>query len=271
MKKLSNVVFVLILIIALLCFGIYALKIIRAENGAKPVISIEGEEITISVKDGADALLRGVSAFDNEDGDVTDLIVVESFSEFDADMKRSVVYVGFDSDGNVTRASRKISYSDYVSPEFDISEQINVTSWDDNAIISKVKATDCLDGDISSKIMISSYEQMDSTLGLYYVNFEVKNSAGDVSTASAAVVYNNISKNLPVITLKRNIVVVEKGSALDPSDYLEGVEYPVGKGDGTVIVKGSVDTSVPGSYIVEYSATSSNGFTGYAYLTVIVR
>ena len=46
-----------------------------------PVITLETEELEISVKDKRDVLLRGVTAYDKKDGDITDKVLVESVSK----------------------------------------------------------------------------------------------------------------------------------------------------------------------------------------------
>ena len=81
---MKNIKFILTV---LLLIGLYALflvgfKIYNNTENEAPVISIQDEILTVSVKDKENALLQGVSASDSEDGDLTSKIVIDSISEF---------------------------------------------------------------------------------------------------------------------------------------------------------------------------------------------
>ena len=70
-----------------LLIGLYALfivgnKIFSNTNNSAPIITIKDEILTVSVKDKEKALLKGVSASDAEDGDLTSKIVIEITSQF---------------------------------------------------------------------------------------------------------------------------------------------------------------------------------------------
>ena len=54
---------------------------LQADN-SQPVITMESESLTVSVKDGDSALLEGVTAEDAGDGDLTDKIFIESRRNF---------------------------------------------------------------------------------------------------------------------------------------------------------------------------------------------
>ncbi|MCD7946043.1 MAG: DUF5011 domain-containing protein [Clostridiales bacterium] len=94
-----------------------AVNIIQKAEGQDggPVISVPDETLTVSIEDGEDTLLQGVTAQDGRDGDVTSSVLVESISNFYGDEKRLVTFAAFDSDGNVTKATRAIQYSDYTA------------------------------------------------------------------------------------------------------------------------------------------------------------
>ena len=78
-----------------------------------PVITCETDELTVSVEDGSDALLEGLTAWDDRDGDLTGEIRVASLSRFNAQRQRTVNYVVFDAAGQPGQAQRTLTYTDY--------------------------------------------------------------------------------------------------------------------------------------------------------------
>lgn len=238
----------------------------------------EAPEITVpdanvfSAAEGQSALLRDVSAYDREDGDLTDSVVVESVSAFDPDGRRTVVYAVCDSDRHVTKVRREITYNDYRSPEFSLKTQLcftgNVTA---SAILGAVKANDVLDGDLSDHIKIDSYISGDAydTVGLSVVN-----SAGDISKVSLNLSLVATMNGLPRVELSDYVVYLPKNGTFNPTSYLRrvmvsGEENPALM--GRVHVTSSVDPGTAGSYTVAYEVTADTGITGISYMTVIVK
>ena len=156
---MKNIKFILTI---LLLIGLYALFLVgfklynKTENEA-PIISIQNEILTVSVKDKENALLQGVSASDTEDGDLTSKIVVDSISEFDEKNYRTVTYVVFDNDDQMAKATRRIKYSDYSAPVFDVESPLMFYNSSTNSeIIKYVSAYSSLDGNISSSILVEN-------------------------------------------------------------------------------------------------------------------
>lgn len=89
-----------------------------------PVIFYPEGVLEISVQDGEEALLQGVTAKDDKDGDVTGSILVEKLSGFDGENRREVTYAAFDSDGNVAKATREIVYTDYTPIRFQLNHSL---------------------------------------------------------------------------------------------------------------------------------------------------
>ena len=69
-----------------------------------PVITIEEEMIEVSLKSTDEELLKGVTAHDEKDGDLTDKIIIESISRFKEKGISKVIYAVCDSNNNVSRA-----------------------------------------------------------------------------------------------------------------------------------------------------------------------
>ena len=248
-----------------------------------PQITSDTEVLEISVESDEDALLEGLTAYDNKDGDLTDSIMVYGKSFFTEKGTITVDYVVFDSDYNVASFSRKVCYTDYTSPEFAVDEVLYFGENTSEDIEDYVTAVDVLDGDITDSVRVDTSELDTETAGTYTVTFSVTNSYGDTSELEVYVTIGETSRQYGVI-LKSSLVYIDKGSSFDAEEYIDkyissqGEELDV-EGlsvyeDGYYVLDvdadSDVDTKTPGTYTVKYSwSTSSTG--GSAYLTVVVR
>lgn len=273
-KRISVISFA---IVTVLFTAFRVLEIVGADNEA-PVITVEGESIEVSVEASEKELLKGVTAMDNEDGDVSDSIVVEKISKF-VNNKRTITYAVCDSSNNYGRATREITYKDYTSPKFTLKEPLIFYDRSDSDWSSKVGAYDVIDGDISRnvKMNIESYNE-----NSYDLDFWVTNNAGDTSHLKAkARLYENKS-NLAEIFLKEYLIYVKVGEDIKASEYLDGANlgsshYPINYsgGSGTIYIgdisiENNVDINKPGIYTITYSL-SINGYSGSVDLIVVVE
>ncbi len=274
-----------------------------------PAIQMESDEIQVSVQDPEEALYQGVTVIDAKDGDVTDSLAIESISEFVEPNTRIINYVAFDSDNQVGKKSRMLTYSDYVSPHFILNEPLKIPATNQNTdILGMVGATDCLDGDISNQIIFS--EDSDINLSIpsdYKATFLVTNSAGDTQELPVSVtVYDSSEERyLPQIQLSSYLVYIKTGEKLKLRSLIkgcryEGADYTVVEGNGIFghtneelnqlsisgalasynmygvdrsrfQIKGKVDNTTPGIYPIQYSLDDGRGYRGSVTLYVIVE
>ena len=118
MKKKGNILLVLLIIACVAVFyGYRTLDTMRTDNDA-PVIYMDAQIPEVSVKDPKSALLQGISAEDERDGDVTSSLVVEKVEMTDSDGTLTVSFAAFDRSGNVAKEKREAKYTDYESPKF---------------------------------------------------------------------------------------------------------------------------------------------------------
>ncbi len=180
----------LTLILLMLCLASAAVYggarwyISREGDSSCPVISFDKDIIEVSVSDPDEKLLRGVSAYDKKDGDVSGSLVIESRSALLGGSERIVTYAAFDSDNNVGKGQRRIRYTDYVSPRLSLDAPLTVTSSSTPAaeLVAKIHADDCIDGDISDEIVVLSSKE-EITVGdaqLRILEIQVTNSCGDI-------------------------------------------------------------------------------------------
>lgn len=179
-----EVIFIILVVIA---FGAYFVNVqIKATNQA-PVITIKNTDNKISVKSTNDDLLKGVSATDKEDGDVTSSVIIESISKIFDNNTRTITYVAFDSNNNVAKMTREITYTDYVKPQITSPAHIYVAKGDTKEILSQIKATDVIDGDISSQVKLEINRVSKNIPGDYPVRASVTNTCGDIVTKDIVV------------------------------------------------------------------------------------
>ncbi len=274
-----------IFLISVIVFGGYIVKTKMVQDTQPPVIECESEEITVSVEDGEDALLKGITAKDNRDGDITDSVRVSSMSHF-VNGKRTVTYVVFDKANNVGILERTVKYSDYTSPKIYLNKPLRISGFNGDMadIYDCYTAEDCLDGDITNQvrtIMDADYYVLDS--GSFGITLQVNNSAGDVCSIPAEVEImmsddeDEEGKQYPV--LSEYIVYTSVDKEIKPSKYLKGLminnmEYEfedtlVSKSD--IKIKSNVDYSEPGVYTVSYSYKAEGAKKAVTKMYVVVE
>lgn len=230
MKKF-RITWLVIVALAVVLFVGYRIAQIRRTDSSGPVISCDEEELEISIADGEDVLLEGVTASDRKDGDVTSSILVEGLSSFYDGGKRIVTYAAFDSDNHISKMQREVTYTDYVSPRFELTGSLRFRAGETVNVDQIVKATDCLDGDISNKVKILMNEAINNRVtGRYQITYEVSNSAGDTATLPIEIEIYEASGNEVELNLSQYLVYYD-GQPIDYTDYLQSVragsiEYP---------------------------------------------
>ena len=94
----------------------------------------------------------------------------------------------FDSSNQAATLTRELVYTDYTPPRITLTEPLRFSlneteEWDTSDFLQYFKATDCLDGDITSQIRmnIDGNGYIDGA-GTYPITLQVNNSAGDVTS-----------------------------------------------------------------------------------------
>lgn len=289
MKKQNWLYFLLILLTLAVLLGYQAMSRLSADTQA-PVITVSGEMPRVSVLDEEDALLSGVTAADNVDGDVTASLLVESLRLRDPDGTVDVACAAFDKAGNVARLTRQAQFTDYTSPRFSLSQPLLFTQSSNFDVLSIISAQDTLDGNIQHRIRATSLDDTAvSTLGSHELQFRVTNSLGDtVELVLPVEVYSTNTYDM-TLTLSDYLIYLEKGSHFDARSYLISATENLtsvslsGSTPANYAVKitGTVDTATPGVYAVDYVVThtlantqnpeNSRVYTGFTRLIVVVE
>lgn len=280
MSKGGKIALLLGCVVCIAAFEGYRVLSRSAQDHTGPELSFDTQQIQVSVQDPESVLLQGVTARDDQDGDVTGTVVVEGVSNLADNHTAKVTYAAFDKAGNVTKAQREVVYTDYRSPTFRLSQPLVFQSGTSFNVFQYIHAEDLVDGSLDSRIKATlvSGSTAVTAEGIHRVEFRVTNSMGDTSTLTIPVEVYPSGMYHGTVTLRENLVYLQKGSAFEPMDYLE--QYQVGETvytqfDGTEGVSVSldgdqVDTSTPGVYSVSYTVTDGVN-TGYTRLTVVVE
>ena len=275
LQRLSVVLFIISLV--LLGFHIFKVRVIDDRTG--PVFHMDNRTVEVSVKEGQEALLKGLTATDAKDGDVSGSVIVESIDPFTGTGSRIVNYAAFDSDNHVTHAKREMVYTDYEPSRFHLSRPLTFAMNTVN-ILNGISVEDSIDGDLTRNVRMMSDSEIDTAhVGEYSARLKVTNSAGGVSYLPVTVeIYDaSVFHRLPLLYLKEYAVYVERGSDFDERDYLtsiviNGTSYSVTEEKGTygspaeaqeetqqtisydmINIESKVDTDVTGYYEVQYS------------------
>ena len=305
--RIEKILSTLVLLAAIYIFARFAVDSFRSNDTVGPNIEMDSSQIELSVKDLQVKLLRGMTATDARDGDVTDTLVIESISDFVGKNTRTVTYAAFDKDNNVTKATRSLIYTDYEPARFSLSGPLRFpVSTNQQNILGMISVTDSIDGDISDKVNFSSSSVINiDTAGDYKVIMEVTNSAGDTFSLPLTItIYDTSAYNAaPKIQLSSYLVYTKVGQAVDPMEYIDGMtyrgtDYRITEGEGTFRVDTSdmereeleefksrnpaVSTSLfeiidmtnynyPGVYEIQYTLGDGEGNYGRVILTVVVE
>ena len=222
MKRFRKIWLGIVIFFTVLFIGYRLVEAVKADSSG-PVISGGGDRLEVSIHDGEEILLGGITATDKKDGDVTDSIIVEKISNFYDENVRTVTYAAFDSDNHISKVEREIVYTDYNSPRFELTGALRFRAGEAVNVDKIVTAKDCLDGDISNKVKILTDTTINTRVtGFYRVVYEVTNSAGDNVKLPIDIEIYEPYNNEVELNLDRYLVYYE-GSPIDYKDFLVSV------------------------------------------------
>lgn len=280
----------LVFVAACAVFGLYIVKSRMVEDHEPPVIKVDSDEITVSVEAEDEELLKGVTAEDNKDGNITKSVRISSMSHFIEKGKRTVTYIVFDKANQAGTAQRMLVYSDYTSPRIYLTKPLRYFSNQISSanLLENVTAEDCLDGDLTSQVRTTLNDELFmGDPGDYPITLQVSNSAGDVCSlpVNVTIVDNSdrTESNKIYPMLSEYIVYTKVDKGIDPNQYLVGVirgnaEYTfesdkdmIGIDKESIAVKSNVDYSKAGVYTVDFSYTDEEDMQAVTKLYVVVE
>lgn len=234
---------------------------IRSVDSTPPVITCDSDVVEIRVGADESALLKGVTAYDDRDGDLTDEIIIKGVSQLITADTAKVTYIAFDSSNNMTTTSRTVHYTNYEKPRFALTQPLVFLMGSQVRLMERLTASDVIDGDLSNSIRVTTQNVDTSRAGIYSVTVQVINSLGDVESLPLKVIISDSSVINPRVKLSDYIVYLEAGSRFDPHSYITAPAERY-----SVDIDSGVETAQPGVYEVTYTYQGDT-----AYQVVVVR
>lgn len=268
--RLVKLTLILLLAVVGALFGFTEISRTVSGREEAPRITCDQEMMEISVRDEEQVLLKGISAFDAQDGDLTDQVMVAGVSQLITEDMARVTYLVFDSDDNMAQYQRMIRYRDYRKPVISVESPLLFSTENTAGILDRISAQDVIDGDITDRIRLSSLWVTERT-DVYSLTVLATNSMGDTARVELPVVIQPELIGRPVINLRKQLVYLDQGSSFDPMKYVASVYVrntmiP----ERELVVESQVNMAEPGNYWVTYSY-SADGIQGIAVLTVVVQ
>ena len=301
MLRKSRTFVVIFFILSVAIFAIFRLTRAVSTDRTMPVIEMDSDSITVSVKGGDEAILEGVRATDGKDGDITQDVFIESRTKFLDKGRFEVTIAVADGDNHVAKATREVIYSDYISPQFSLSGplkfQTSRESEDDLNIARGLSANDVVDGKISNRIKISSDYSINPTVpGDYHMQFLVTNSMGDtVKLPVTITIYSTSQENgLPQLLLTDYLINTPVGKTIDLISLIDQINFlnstfrrgedsnfyngdfnsegnPVMFTSDSIRIDSDIDWNVPGVYEVKFTFIDANSeLSNYARCYIVV-
>lgn len=255
---------VTVLLSAVVLIAGTVIYITSAHKKEAPIITCtvaKDESIECLVHTPDEELLKYVTAYDKQDGDISDRIKVVRKKHL-IDYKNTIVvmFAVCDSDNNVTSVSRNLVLTDYHPPRISLSSDFIFQSGHSFSVSKYVTANDIVDGDLSQYVKLISTE-FTNVEGQYPINIKVSNSMGDSTEMTVnAIVTNEDYVNVKV-QLNDYAYYCPVGGEIDYKSLVTGINnltnntYEV---EDITVDDSAVDTSTPGVYDAFYKIVDEN-------------
>jgi hypothetical protein len=242
-------------------------RTVQVIENTPPVITLTGSDsIVLEVFDTYSD--EGATASDNYDGDISGLIVESGIVDPSVLGVTTIRYNVTDSSGNdATEVIRTVTVQDTTPPTITLIGDASILlEVGDNFTDPGVTVNDNYDGSITSGINVTDTVDT-NTAGIYFITYDVADSQGNLANQ---VVRTVVVGAPPTISLQGNNPLLIQYNEPYTELYATAVDS-----DGNVLtpditISGTVDSSILGSYNVQYSVTDSSGITTTIQRTVNV-
>ena len=209
-------------------------------------------------------LLKHVTAYDEQDGDISDRIKI-IYKNYFVDNKNTtlITFAACDSDNNVGRLQRFLKIEGYKSPKINLSYDFIFPSGYAYNLAKYITASDLIDGDITDNVKVISNE-FANVEGKYPVNIKVSNSMADTTEFTINAIITDENWYDFQIRLNEYLAYIPVGGELDFRSYIRDIykrvetNYTV---DDIVIDSSGLDVTEPGVYEVYYNILNNVGET----------
>ena len=266
MIRTIRIILIVVFVLALIWTGFLLVYRFTHDDISAPAfvsdtLRDDGTDILeVSVNASKEELLRGLHAYDNVDGDVSDRIMIRNISQIQNGSDAFVTYIVFDTASNYSFYARTVHYTDYTPPRFQLIAPMVFNAGSDFTMLNQIRAIDVIDGDISNLVTLRSSTVLRNITGTYNIEVSVKNSMGDEITLPLSVVVANITSKTPTISLSDYLIYARRGTTPDFRSMIRSVKDPLGESfihpSEVVINSASYNPQVPGTYEIFFYYTS---------------
>lgn len=269
MRALKTIIVILAIAVAALSIG---LNFLKSDEKDAPTITCNTDVIKVPCKATDEEIIKFFTAKDNQDGDLTDKIIIERKAYFISPGKTEATFAVIDSDKNVTSIKGVIEYTDYEAPKIEMLTDMILSTDNKYNLTDNFKATDVFDGDISKRVKIISSDYNALVPGYYSANVKATNSKGDYSDFSFDIIVTD-RKFSTSIKLKQYLVETEVGKNIDYASFISHATSQTGPiNTANIRVDSSkVNINKPGVYNVFYTIGDINAPEGMTRLVLIVK
>jgi len=240
----------------------------NASDTTPPIIQIIGAS-TINIEKDTNYSDAGATAQDDIDGTVS----VSTTGSVNTSVVGTyrITYTATDAAGNTATSIRIIqvtSITDTTPPVITLQGNTVITLHIGQAYQEPgFSALDDIDGVVS--VIVGGMVDT-STVGTYTIMYTASDNAGNVVTVTRIVnVVAVVDSIAPVITLQGSLTItLTEGDSYNEPGFsaLDNID-----GNISVIISGSVNTNVPGTYILTYTATDAAGNSSTRSRTITVQ
>jgi hypothetical protein len=223
-----------------------------------PVITLIGDN-PLNVEQASSFSDPGATAIDTRDGDVSGIITFTGTVDTNTPGSYTIDYNVTDLAGNsATTVTRTVVVQDTTPPVISLTGGSPITLEKGN-IYSELGATalDNIDGDLTASIITSGTVSA-NLVGSYVLTYNVSDLSGNAATTLTRTI-DVVDTTAPEITLLGNTSINHElqTSFVDPG--FTANDFPSEDLSASVVISGSVDTSIAGTYTLNYDLTDGSG------------
>ena len=191
-------------------------KIDPAYGTEKPVLTAENRKIVLGDDFTGAFAMKGVSAIDKEDGDITkNVVIIDNQVRSNVEGTYPVTYKITDSHGLTATKTIEVTVAENTLPVIHAENKVIEKGTPFNPL-EGVTAHDEEDGDLTSKIVVKSNTVNTSVPGKYFITYSVEDSHRGIATKDI------------------EVVVKESIHEITPDDYTVGQGLITGKYEGDI-------------------------------------
>jgi len=223
-----------------------------------PVLTLTGSS-PFNHEQGTTYTDQGGTASDSVDGDITANIIVTGAVDINAAGSYTLTYNVSDTASNAaTTITRNVIVADTIAPTVTLLGSSTINHEQGSAYTDAgATAADVVDGDVTAGIIVTGSVDV-NTAGTYILSYNVSDAATNTATTVTRTVVV-ADTTLPTIALLGSSIVNHEQAATytdagaTANDNIDGVISV------NIVVTGSVDINLPGTYTLSYNVNDAAG------------